>query len=455
MCALPDDVANTIAPVEAAVQPVQATVNDTVGTLTDDVANTTAPVEATVQPVLATVDDTAGIVTNDVAGTIAPVEATVQPMLAPVGDTADTLTHDVAGTIAPVETTLQPVPATASDTVSALTNDVTGATAPIETAAPSLPAAGTDAALPAIGDPLSLDAPGVADTSNVAAFDVGSADLVSGAAAPAHPDLVDVPQAAAPDMSGGDHAVANAVPVVDTANSVLASTADAAGQSTTLSQTAASDSADAHTPGSSAPALEVAEPTLATASSATDDVAQPGHVASDGPANAAPVVDTTEPVLASEGTSLSNNATDVLQPPAPDTGAGQADALLALATAPEAPIEVAGSATAAPANAATDSSNAPAVDQTVITADVIALDDAAPPPANALYTGNQYTDYGVTLSSDIVVPPQNVVSGADTASAQDTSAPAVVDVGQPAPPPPEMVDTIHPIEHVGPHDAIL
>jgi hypothetical protein len=144
-----------------------------------------------------------------------------------------------------------------------------------------------------------------------------------------------------------------------------------------------------------------------------------------------------------------------------DTSIGQApesaDILIAPATATDAPTEVAGSATAAPANVATDVSNAPAVDQTVIAGDVIALDDASPPTANdtnTLFTGTQYTDYGVTLSSDIAVPPQNAVSPTDTASAQDTPAPVVVDVAQPAPPP-DVVETTHPIEDVGPHDAIL
>ena len=57
------------------------TVSDSVGTLTNDVAGTIAPVEAAVQPVLATVSDSVGTLTNDVAGAIAPVEAAVQPVL--------------------------------------------------------------------------------------------------------------------------------------------------------------------------------------------------------------------------------------------------------------------------------------------------------------------------------------------------------------------------------------
>jgi hypothetical protein len=256
-----------------------------------------------------------------------------------------------------------------------------------------------------------------------------------------------------------DHAVASAAPVVDTADPLLAAMTDAASQSTTLSQSAASDSAGAHTLGSSAPALDVAEPARATGSGATGDVTQPGNVASDALANAAPVVDTTGPVLASAGVSLSNPATDLLQPAMPDTTTGQApgsaDTLLALATATDAPIAVSGSATAA-ANVVTDVSNAPAtVEPTAIAGDVIALNDAQLPPANALFTGTQYTDYGVTLSSDIAVPPQHAMSPADAASAQDTLVPVVADVQQHASSPPDIVDTTHPIDHLGLRDAIL
>jgi hypothetical protein len=266
----------------------------------------------------------------------------------------------------------------------------------------------------------------------------------------------------------------------------------AGSQSTTLSQTAASDSTGAHTLDSSASALDVAEAAPAVASGATGDVAQPnnvaldavgnvapvvdttepvfttttaalsnptsdvshpadtGNVASDALPNAAPVLDTTEPVLASAGGSLGNPTTDLLQPAVPDASGGQAsgpaDTLLALATATDAPIEVPGSATAAPANVATDASNAAAaVAPTAIAGDVIALNDAPPPPANALFTGNQYTDYGVTLSSDIAVSPQHAASPADAPSAQDTSVPVVADVQQNAPPP----DTTLSIDHLG------
>src|SRR3981081_1119279 len=116
-----NDVTDPIAPVEA-VQPVLATVTDTVGSVTgtvgslsNDVAGPIAPVEA-VQPVLATVTDTVGSVTgaggrlsNDAAGPIAPVEAAGQPVLSTGGAPVGTLSHDVAGAIAPVEAAVQPV----------------------------------------------------------------------------------------------------------------------------------------------------------------------------------------------------------------------------------------------------------------------------------------------------------------------------------------------------------
>ncbi|HEV7544587.1 MAG TPA: hypothetical protein VGO42_08530, partial [Reyranella sp.] len=269
-----------------------------------------------------------------------------------------------------------------------------GTIAPVEPVAPTLLAAGTDATLPVVGDVLSLDAPAAVSHPT------------SDASHPAHTGNV------------ASDALANAAPVVDTTEPVLATTAAAV----------------------SHPTSDVSHP------------ADTGNVASHAPANAAPVVDTTELVLTSAGVSHSNPVTDLLQPAVPDTSTGQApgpaDTLLALATATNAPIEVPGSATAAPANVATDVSNAAAaVDPTAIAGDVIALNDAPPPPANALFTGTQYTDYGVTLSSDIAVSPQHAASPADAASAQDTLVPVVADVQQHAPPPPDIVDTTHPTDH--------
>jgi hypothetical protein len=160
-------------------------------------------------------------------------------------------------------------------------------------------------------------------------------------------------------------------------------------------------------------------------------------------------------VLTTTAAAPSNPTTDASDPAVPDTSSGSlasepADTLLALATATDAPIEVPESATAAPANVATDVSNdAAVVDPASVANDVIALNDAPPPPANALFTGNQYTDYGVTLSSDIAVPPQDTASPTDAASAHDTSSPAVADVQKQAPPPPDVVDTTHPVDHLG------
>ena len=134
----------------------------------------------------------------------------------------------------------------------------------------------------------------------------------------------------------------------------------------------------------------------------------------------------------------------------PSQASGPADTLLALATATDAPIEVPESATAAPANVVTDVSNdAAAVDPTAIAGDVIALNDAPPPPANALFTGTQYTDYGITLSSDIAVPPQDAASPADAASAHDTSVPVVADSRNTRHRLPTSWIRTHPIDHLG------
>jgi hypothetical protein len=178
--------------------------------------------------------------------------------------------------------------------------------------------------------------------------------------------------------------------------------------------------------------------------------ADTGNVASDVPADAAPIADTPAPVLATDEASLSHPAPQALQPVMPDTSTGQAadsaDTLLALATASNAPVEAPASVTAAPANVATGVSNA---DSSAIAGDAIALKDAPPPAANALFSGNHYTDYGVTLSSDIAVPAQQAVSPTDTASAHDTLVPVVADAH--APP----TDTTHSIDHLGLRDAIL
>ena len=60
-----------------------------------DVAGTIAPVVAAVEPVLTPVTDTAGTLVNDVVDVAAPVVAAVEPVLTPVTDTAGTLVNDV------------------------------------------------------------------------------------------------------------------------------------------------------------------------------------------------------------------------------------------------------------------------------------------------------------------------------------------------------------------------
>ena len=264
--------------------------------------------------------------------------------------------------------------------------------------------------------------------------------------------------------------LASAAPVVDAIEPVLTPTAAAPSQPTND----ASDAADtgnvaSDALASAAPVVDTTEPVLTSTAAApshptndASDAADTGNVASDAPASAAPVVDaadTIEPVLTPTAAAPSHSTSDASDPAGPDTSSGSsqpsepADTLLALATATDAPIEVPESATTVPADVATDVSNdAAAVDPAPVAGDVIALNDAPSPSENALYTGNQYTDYGVTLSSDIVVPPQDAASPTDAASAHDTSAPAVADQKQ-APPPPDVVDTNNPVDHLG--NAIL
>jgi len=524
---LTSDVAGTIAPVEAAVQPVLGTATDTVSTLTSDVAGTIAPVEAAVQPVLAAATDTVSTLTGDVAGTIAPVEAAVQPVLGTATDAVSTLTGDVAGTIAPVEAGVQPVLGTATDTVSTLTNDVAG------TIPPTLltdPAVGTvlssdvpvigDAADPApighltgevqspipdflagitgdangnqpsdnvhVGDPAGNLGPattsavvdsipalapapgsdadpssqGGADGSHVAALHIGSSGLVAAPITPLLPNLADSSQTAAPETPAifTDHPLASAAPALHDAEPSLAAIISAASQPITSAPTS-TGSNGSHPTDSSASALHVTDTALSTGSSATADAAQPGNQAGSAlgniPSDAAvsgTALDTTAPALAAAGHPLSNAAMpDVSTDHAP----GTADSLLALASA-GAPIEDSGFSAAAAPNAAAGVSTAAASGHpTAIAGDVIALNDAPPHAANALFTGTQYTDYGVTLSSGIAVPQQHATSSVDATSDPHTLAPVVADVQQHAPPPPDIVDTTHPIDHLGLRDAIL
>jgi hypothetical protein len=191
--------------------------------------------------------------------------------------------------------------------------------------------------------------------------------------------------------------------------------------------------------GTIAPIEAVVQPVLTTvgdtAGTLTHHVSHPtdvGNLVSDALPSPAPVVHTTEPVTTTTA-ALSNPTSDVSDP---------ADTLLSLATATNAPIEVSGSPMAAPVDTA-------AVHPTTIGGDVIALNDAPPPPTHALFTGTQYTHYGVTLSSDVAVPPQHAVSLADTTSAHDTLVPVAADAQGHAPPPPDIMDTTHTIDHLG------
>jgi hypothetical protein len=516
--AIADGVVGTVATLEAAAQPVLATVSDIAGTIANDALGTIATAETTLQPMLATMSETVGTLANDVVGTIATVESTVQPVLATVSDTVGTLANDVAGTIAPAEAAAQtlltagtdaalpavadvlsldvPVASDLADAahlnqqiseVQSATPDSAGtivaelggtalnaldpivtagsndnpANDPLHAADPHAPTTagaivdGIDAALaPATGSDADPSGQAVAETSHVAAAHIGSSVLVSAAPTPLLPEFDDGSQAAAPEIASGptDNAVASAAaPVVDTADPLLVAMSGAASQVSTSSQTAASDSAASHPPGSSASAADVADTASVTGTDVTGAAAQPGNVAADAVPNVAPAGDTAdEPVLASTGLSLNNPSANQVE----DTNTGQAgapaDTLLALATATDAPIT-----TAAPASVAADVSNTTTVaDTTAITGDVIALNDAPTPSANSLFSGSQYTDYGVTLTSDIVVAQQPTVSPVDTASAHDSLVPVVGDVQQPTPSPTD-VDTTHSIDHLGLRDAIL
>jgi hypothetical protein len=175
------------------------------------------------------------------------------------------------------------------------------------------------------------------------------------------------------------------------------------------------------------------------------DPAETGTVASDALADAAPAVETSEPVPTTTAAAVNDPTSDVSDPA--DTGTVASDALGDAAPVVET-IEPAPTTTAAAVSAPTSEVSDPADTGTVASntladaapvdeaaGDVIDLNDEPPPPENALHTGTEYTDYGVNLSSDSAVPPQNTGSSADAASASDT-----------APPPPEIVDTNQPTD---------
>jgi hypothetical protein len=312
------------------------------------------------------------------------------------------------GTIAPGEAAMQPAVTTATDTASSVSHDLAGAIAPVEVAAQSaLTATDTAASIP----------PTVLDTI---VADEGSRNQASD---PLH----------AADQAGSlaAHASTNAAPDVG-ATEPLTTAAATAGPTSDVSHpadgTVASDAL-----ANAAPDVGATEPLTTAAATAgpTSDVSHPadGTVASDALANAAPDVGATEPLTTTAASA--SPTSDVSHP---------ADTIIALATATNAPIQVPESATAAPADTA-----AP-VHPTAVAGDVIALNDAQPSPADTLFTGTEYTQYGVTLSSHAAASPQHAASSADAASAQDTSAPAVADAPQHTPPPPDIVDPTYSID---------
>jgi hypothetical protein len=360
-----------------------------------------------------------GTPTPNMAATTAPVEAAAQPVLPTATDIVSTLTHDVAAAAV-----VEPVLATATDTVSKLTHDVAATTAPVE----------------AVVQPVTATA---ADTVSTLSHDVAAAT------APVEAVVQPVTATADDAVSTLSHDVAAATaPVEAIVQPVLAT----------------------------APVEAAVQPVLATAD---DAVSTFSH---DVAAATAPVEAAVQPVLATAGDAVSTLSHDVAATTAPsdpaadllhaatgntsasDTSAGNVsgpgDTLLAAATATHTPIEVPESATTAPTTVGAGAPPASAApDQIATASDVIAFPDA-PPPANPLYSGTQYTQYAVALSSDTTSPSQSAASPVDSTAAHDSSAPVVADVPhqtqQQAPPPPDIVDTIHQsTAHLGHVDSIL
>jgi hypothetical protein len=293
----------------------------------------------------------------------------------------------VVAAAAPVEAAVQPVLAAATDTVGTLTHDVVAAAAPVEAAVQPVLAAATD-------------------TVGTLTHDVVAA------AAPVEAAVQPVLAAATDTVGTLTHdVVAVAAPVEAAVQPALTTVSDAAG---TLSHDATIEPMTVIGTAPSDPASDLSRP----ANSGAGDTL----------ANAAPVVQTTEsPAITA--VAPSDTASDVSHP---------ADTLLALANATDAPIQLPVSPTTAPAQTGADL-------HLTVAGDAIALQDA-PPPANALFNGNQYTQYGVALSSDGAGSAHDAVSSADAASAQHTSVSAVADV-QHAPPPPDIADPAHTTDH--------
>jgi hypothetical protein len=180
-----------------------------------------------------------------------------------------------------------------------------------------------------------------------------------------------------------------------------------------------------------APVESTVQPVLTSVSEAV------GTLTHDVADTLAPVESTVQPVLTTHDAASTSAA--AVSDTSTAQSDGPADTLLALATSLDTPIAAAGSPTATPASVP--------VQPSALTGDVIVVNDAPPPPADALFTGSQYTDYGVTLSSDIASPPQHAVPSTDTVSAEENLVPVVNDAQlQPAP---GIVDTTHPIDSLG------
>jgi hypothetical protein len=324
---------------------------------------------------------------NALADSQLPASST--PASAQANALAGTPSHDVAAAAAPVEAVVPPVLATATDTAGTMSHEVAAAAAPVEAVVQPVLATATDT--------------------------VGTLSHDVAAAAPPVEAVMQPMLATATDTVGtlSHDVAAAAAPVEAVVQPVLATATDTVG---TLNHDVAA---------AAAPAEAVVQPVLATA---TDTVGTLSHDAM------------TEPLTSTAA--ISNDLTsDVSHPDS--TGASDvshpADTLLALATATDAPIQLPVSPPTASAQPVPDI-------QPTVAADVIALQNAPPPPANALFNGNEYTQYGVTLSSDVAPSPQGASSSADAASAQHTSVSAVADV-QHAPPPPDTVDPAHITDH--------
>ncbi len=452
------DLGGTLAPLEAATQPLVTKLSDSVDALTKDVTHV-APLEAITQPVLSTLSDSVDALTKDVTHA-APLEAITQPVLSTLSDSVDALTKDVTHA-APLEAITQPALTTLSDSVDALTKDVTHA-APLEaitqpaltTLSDSVDALTKDvthaAPLEAITQPVLST---LSDSVDALTKDVTHAAPIEAITQPVLSTLSDSVDALTKDVTHAAPIEAITQPVLSTlSDSVDALTKDVTHVAPVEAITqpvlsTLSDSVDTLTKDVThvAPVESITQPLLTTLSESADTPTQDGVHAT--PVDAAPhpmlttlgdTADTAKDVVA-QATDTSNPVTTPVatQGDLSSDAPHQADTLLALATAPDAPIQVPDSSAATPANTATPTH------LTNLGADVIDLNDASP-PANTLFTGTQYTEYGIALSSDPTVSPPHTDSPADATSTQPASATAVVDVQQH----PDIVDPAHSTDHL-------